>query len=137
MQYLSDSLFFWSSEFLEMATNATPGLQIAAVKQCASASPCLSKLSNVSFGFESKSRSCIELRSSSYVSPTKLSQSFKSVSVKYERMVPKAMSGASDKAPASGLPIDLRGRTKVYLNFFTVFWSPDDRLFIVFSHNHR
>ncbi|XP_009611205.1 enoyl-[acyl-carrier-protein] reductase [NADH] 2, chloroplastic-like [Nicotiana tabacum] len=93
-----------------MATNATPGLQIAAVKQCASASPCFSKLTNVSFGFESKSRSCTELRSSSYVSPTKLSQSFKSVSVKYERMVPKAMSGASDKAPASGLPIDLRGK---------------------------
>ncbi|XP_059289505.1 enoyl-[acyl-carrier-protein] reductase [NADH] 1, chloroplastic-like isoform X1 [Lycium ferocissimum] len=107
--YITHSSLF-SSEFLEMAANATPGLQITAVKQCTSASRRLSKLSNVNFGFESKSRSCTELKSSSYVSLTKLNQSYKLVSAKYERMVPKAMSGASDNAPASGLPIDLRGK---------------------------
>lgn len=93
-----------------MAANTTPGLQIQATKQCISASHNVSKLSNISFSFGSKRKSFTDFRSSSYISLTKPIQSFKSAPIKFERMVIKAMSGASEQVPVSGLPIDLRGK---------------------------
>lgn len=93
-----------------MAANTTSGLQIRATKQCISASHNVSKLSNISFSFGSKRKSFTDFRSSSYISLTKPIHSFKSAPIKFERMVIKAMSGASEQVPVSGLPIDLRGK---------------------------
>ncbi|CAN4118423.1 unnamed protein product [Withania somnifera] len=92
-----------------MAANTTPSLQIRATKQCISPSHDFSRLSNISFCF-GKRKSFTEFSSSSYVSLTKPIHSFKSAPVKFERLVTKAMSGASEQVPVSGLPIDLRGK---------------------------
>ncbi|MCD7456512.1 Enoyl-[Datura stramonium] len=93
-----------------MAANTIPGLQIRATKQCISASHNISELSNISFSFGSKKKSFTDFRSSSYISLTKPIHSVKSAPIKFERIVTKAMSGASEQVPVSGLPIDLRGK---------------------------
>ncbi|KAK4725542.1 hypothetical protein R3W88_028321 [Solanum pinnatisectum] len=93
-----------------MAANTTPGLQIQATKQCISASQNISKMSTMSFSFGSKRKSFTDFRSSSHISLTKPIHSFKLAPIKFERMVTKAMSGASEQVPVSGLPIDLRGK---------------------------
>uniref|UniRef100_O24258 Enoyl-[acyl-carrier-protein] reductase [NADH], chloroplastic n=1 Tax=Petunia hybrida TaxID=4102 RepID=O24258_PETHY len=68
------------------------------------------KLSNISFGFESKRKSVTDFRSASYISLTKQIHSSNLAPIKFERMVTKAMSGASENVPVSGLPIDLQGK---------------------------
>ncbi|MCD7456511.1 hypothetical protein HAX54_031949 [Datura stramonium] len=93
-----------------MAANTNPGLQIRATKQCISAAHNISKLSNISFSFGSKRKPFTNFRGSSFISLTKSIHSFKLAPIKFERMVTKAMSGASEQVPVSGLPIDLRGK---------------------------
>ncbi|XP_009616571.1 enoyl-[acyl-carrier-protein] reductase [NADH] 2, chloroplastic [Nicotiana tabacum] len=93
-----------------MAANTTPGLQIRATEQCISTSRNISNLSSISFSFESKRKSFTDFRGSSYISLSKPIDSSKLAPIKFEKMVTKAMSGASEQVPVSGLPIDLRGK---------------------------
>lgn len=99
-----------------MAANTTPGLQIRATEQCISTSRNISNLSSISFSFESKRKSFTDFRGSSYISLSKPIDSSKLAPIKFEKMVTKAMSGASEQVPVSGLPIDLRGCSKVSVN---------------------
>ncbi|XP_009767163.1 enoyl-[acyl-carrier-protein] reductase [NADH] 2, chloroplastic-like isoform X2 [Nicotiana sylvestris] len=93
-----------------MAANTNPGLQIRATEQCISASCNISNLSSISFSFERKRKSCTDFRGSSYISLSKPIDSSKLAPIKFEKMVTKAMSGAREQVPVSGLPIDLRGK---------------------------
>ncbi|XP_016444017.1 enoyl-[acyl-carrier-protein] reductase [NADH] 2, chloroplastic isoform X2 [Nicotiana tabacum] len=93
-----------------MAANTNPGLQIRATEQCISASCNISNLSSISFSFECKRKSCTDFRGSSYISLSKPIDSSKLAPIKFEKMVTKAMSGAREQVPVSGLPIDLRGK---------------------------
>lgn len=104
------------SSLSEMAANTTPGLQIQATKQCIPASQNVSKMSTMSFNFGSKRKSFTDFRSSSHISLAKPIHSFKLAPIKFERMVTKAMSGASEQVPVSGLPIDLRGCSEVSMD---------------------
>ncbi|KAL2228273.1 enoyl-[acyl-carrier-protein] reductase [NADH], chloroplastic [Sesamum indicum] len=94
-----------------MAATATPSTQIATPKPCISASCKTSRSRIACFGSETKGTSWTKLRSSSLISATQsLSKSYDCKPFKSERHVVKAMSGASDKQPLPGLPIDLRGK---------------------------
>ncbi|OIT27914.1 enoyl-[acyl-carrier-protein] reductase [nadh] 2, chloroplastic [Nicotiana attenuata] len=93
-----------------MAANTTPGLQIRATEQCISASRNISNMTSISFSFESKRKSFTDFRGSSYISLSKPIDRSKLTPIKFEKMATKAMSGASEQVPVSGLPIDLRGK---------------------------
>lgn len=95
-----------------MAATATPSTQVVTPKPCISASQRISRSSIAYFGNETKGTSWTKLRISS-LTPT--AQTFSKMNgcneLKFERHGIKAMSGASDRQPLPGLPIDLRGWT--------------------------
>ncbi|KAL0346289.1 UNVERIFIED_CONTAM: Enoyl-[acyl-carrier-protein] reductase [NADH], chloroplastic [Sesamum radiatum] len=94
-----------------MASTTTPSTQIATPKPCISAFSKTSRSRIACFGDETKGTPWTKLRSSSLISATQfLSKSYDCKPFKFERHVVKAMSGASDKQPLPGLPIDLRGK---------------------------
>lgn len=94
-----------------MAANTTAGSQIAVPKPCISASQRILKSSIANFGNEAKCESWRKLKCTSHISSTwSFYQKLNSSPLKYQRIVTKAMSAASDKEPLPGLPIDLRGK---------------------------
>lgn len=83
---------------------------IATGKLCVTASHKVSKPSIGIFGTEIRGASWTSLKSSCHISSTRsLSQSLTCAPVKFERVVTKAMSEASEIKTLPGLPIDLRG----------------------------
>lgn len=93
-----------------MAATTTPSMHIATGKLCVTTPRKVSKSSIGIFGTEVRGASWTCLKSSCHISSTRsLSQSFTSTPVKFERVVTKAMSEASEIKPLPGLPIDLRG----------------------------
>ncbi|KAG2671338.1 hypothetical protein I3760_14G130400 [Carya illinoinensis] len=93
-----------------MATAAS-GLQIAAVRPSFSSSRRLFKAGAAILGDNCKAASWNKLTSSCHISSViPLQRSFTSSSIKFDKFFTKAMSEASDNKPASGLPIDLRGK---------------------------
>ncbi|KAG7948053.1 hypothetical protein I3843_14G127500 [Carya illinoinensis] len=93
-----------------MATAAS-GLQIAAVRPSFSSSRRLFKAGAAILGDNCKAASWNKLTSSCHISSViPLQRSFTSSSIKFDKFLTKAMSEASDNKPASGLPIDLRGK---------------------------
>jgi enoyl-[acyl-carrier protein] reductase I len=82
--------------------------------------PCLSSsrkrimTSTANFSTEYKEASWTKLTSSSHISSRQpFLQSFTSGHVKFQKVVTRAMSGAAENNPLSGLPIDLRGQTSI------------------------
>ncbi|GFP79817.1 enoyl-[acyl-carrier-protein] reductase [nadh] chloroplastic [Phtheirospermum japonicum] len=94
-----------------MAATSTPGTQIVPPKPFVSASNRIFRSSIAHFSNETKGTSWTKLRSSSFLPST---QSFSKIYdcnvFKSEKRCIKAMSGASDKQPLPGLPVDLRGK---------------------------
>ncbi|CAA2976042.1 enoyl-[acyl-carrier-protein] reductase [NADH], chloroplastic-like [Olea europaea var. sylvestris] len=95
-----------------MAGTAIPSTQIAIPKPCISVARRTPSSSVAAFfGNEVKGITCAKIRSSSFISTTEsFSKSFNHHFLRFERKVIKAASGASDKQPLPGLPIDLRGK---------------------------
>ncbi|CAI9782757.1 unnamed protein product [Fraxinus pennsylvanica] len=95
-----------------MAGTAIPSTQIAMLKPCISAARRTPSSSIAAcFGNEVKGITCAEIRSSSFISTTELfSKSLNCNLLKSGRNLIKAVSGASDKQPLPGLPVDLRGK---------------------------
>ncbi|CAA2996163.1 enoyl-[acyl-carrier- ] reductase [NADH], chloroplastic-like [Olea europaea subsp. europaea] len=95
-----------------MAGTAIPSTQVAIPKPCISvASRTPSSSVAAFFGNEVKDITCAKIRSLSFISTTEsFSKSFNRHFLRSERKVIKAVSGASDKQPLPGLPIDLRGK---------------------------
>ncbi|XP_042958847.1 enoyl-[acyl-carrier-protein] reductase [NADH], chloroplastic-like [Carya illinoinensis] len=93
-----------------MATAAS-GLQIAAVRPSFSSSRRLFKAGAAILGDNCKAALWNKLTSSCHMSSViPLQRSFTSSSIQFDKFLTKAMSEASDNKPASGLPIDLRGK---------------------------
>lgn len=94
-----------------MAATATPATNIAILKPCICAYRNTSKPSLLNLVSDFKGESWTKLRSSLHISSTwSLNQNFGSSPLKFQRIVTKAMSEASNPEPLSGLPIDLRGK---------------------------
>ncbi|XP_073132371.1 enoyl-[acyl-carrier-protein] reductase [NADH] 2, chloroplastic-like [Henckelia pumila] len=89
-----------------MAANATPSTQIVAQRPAVSAYNRISRPSFAHFGSKTKVVTCEKLQSATQP----FSEIFEGNLLKSKRHVIKAMSGASDKQPLPGLPIDLRGK---------------------------
>lgn len=94
-----------------MAATATPGMHMATSKPCISSSRKNFKLNSAMFCTEFKEASWARLTSSSRISSAQsLCKNSVPTSLKQRNVVTKAMSGASENTPLSGLPIDLRGK---------------------------
>ncbi|XP_073043089.1 enoyl-[acyl-carrier-protein] reductase [NADH] 2, chloroplastic-like [Primulina eburnea] len=89
-----------------MAANATPRTQIVAQRPAVSAYHRISRPNFAHIGSKTKGVTWEKLRSATQP----FSKIFEGNQLKYKRHVIKAMSGASDKQPLPGLPIDLRGK---------------------------
>ena len=96
---------------LEMATTAASSLQIATARPCISSSRRLFKAGAAILGCNSKAVSWNKLTSACHISSVQpFQRSFTSSSIKFDKVVTKAMSEATENKPISGLPIDLRGQ---------------------------
>ncbi|KAI3446425.1 hypothetical protein Pfo_003090 [Paulownia fortunei] len=94
-----------------MAATATPSTQVVTPKPCFYASHRISRSSIAYFGNETNGASWTKLRSSSFLPATRsFSKTYDCNLLKFERHGIKALSGASDKQPLPGLPVDLRGK---------------------------
>ncbi|GMY16143.1 enoyl-[acyl-carrier-protein] reductase [NADH], chloroplastic [Fagus crenata] len=94
-----------------MATTAASSLQIATARPCISSSRKLFKAGAAILGGNSKVASWNKLTSACHISSAQpFHRSFTSSSIKFDKVVTKAMSEATENKPISGLPIDLRGK---------------------------
>ncbi|KAL6539863.1 Enoyl-[acyl-carrier-protein] reductase [NADH], chloroplastic [Orobanche hederae] len=94
-----------------MAATATPSTQIVPPKPFVSASHRISRSSIAYFASETKGTSWTKLRRSSFLPATRsFPKIYESKQLTPEKRCVKAMSGASDKQPLPGLPVDLRGK---------------------------
>ncbi|KAG2675076.1 hypothetical protein I3843_13G147400 [Carya illinoinensis] len=94
-----------------MATTAAPSLQIAAVRPSIFSSCRLFKSGAVILGGNSKAAPWNKLTSACHISSVQPFQlGFTSSSKRFDKVVTKAMSEASENKPITGLPIDLRGK---------------------------
>lgn len=104
-----------------MASITTPTMHLAKGQLCFTASGKVCQPSIGSFSTEVKRAPWTGLKSSLHISSARsLSHNLTSSPVKFERLVTKAMSEASDLKPLPGLPVDLRGCTsnlKFYFEF--------------------
>uniref|UniRef100_A0A2N9EEP4 Uncharacterized protein n=1 Tax=Fagus sylvatica TaxID=28930 RepID=A0A2N9EEP4_FAGSY len=92
-----------------MATTAASSLQIATARPCISSSRKLFKAGAAILGGNSKVASWNKLTSACHISSAQpFHRSFTSSSIKFDKVVTKAMSEATENKPISGLPIDLR-----------------------------
>ncbi|XP_071735867.1 enoyl-[acyl-carrier-protein] reductase [NADH], chloroplastic-like [Rutidosis leptorrhynchoides] len=92
-------------------TTVTPNMHVAIARPSTVSSCEVSKSSIAVFSSNVKGTSCAKLKSSCHISSTQLlSQNVKSSPLRCGRMITKAMSDSSDRAPLPGLPIDLRGK---------------------------
>ncbi|KAK1367447.1 enoyl-[acyl-carrier-protein] reductase [NADH], chloroplastic-like [Heracleum sosnowskyi] len=94
-----------------MASITTPTMHLAKGQLCFTASGKVCQPSIANFSTEVKGAPWTGLKSSLHVSSARsLSHNLTYAPVKFERLVTKAMSEASDLKPLPGLPIDLRGK---------------------------
>ncbi|KAE8674276.1 reductase [Hibiscus syriacus] len=94
-----------------MGTAAAPGSYMANIKPCISSSRKMLVSSTVNVSTEHKEASWTRLASFSNISSRQpFLHRITSKPVKFEKIVTRAMSEASDTKPLSGLPIDLRGK---------------------------
>lgn len=94
-----------------MAATAACGLQMAAVRPCISSSHRGVKAGVAVVGGNPKGASWTKLSSASHISSVQpFLQSFTSSSVKFDKVVTRAMAESSTNKPISGLPIDLKGQ---------------------------
>ncbi|KAK9224449.1 hypothetical protein WN943_009482 [Citrus x changshan-huyou] len=94
-----------------MAATAACSLQMAAVKPCISSSHRGVKAGVAVVGGNSKGASWTKLSSASHISSGQpFLRSFTSSSVKFDKVVTRAMAESSTNKPISGLPIDLKGK---------------------------
>ncbi|GLT76561.1 hypothetical protein SLA2020_482140 [Shorea laevis] len=94
-----------------MAVTTASSLQMATGRPCLSPSNRIVKAGAGILGANSRCLSWTKLTSTSHISSLQSFQrSFTSSSVKFNKFVPKAMSGSSENQPVSGLPIDLKGK---------------------------
>lgn len=94
-----------------MAATAACSLQMAAVRPCISSSHRGVKAGVAVVGGNSKGASWTKLSSASHISSVQpFLQSFTSSSVKFDKVVTRAMAESSTNKPISGLPIDLKGK---------------------------
>lgn len=99
-----------------MAATAASGLQMAAVRPCISTSRQVVKTGAAVYGGDSQKASWAKLASASHISTVQpLLRSLTTTSKKLDKVVTKAMAESSDGKPASGLPIDLRGRYSFFI----------------------
>ncbi|ESR59166.1 hypothetical protein CICLE_v10015082mg [Citrus x clementina] len=96
---------------LKMAATAACSLQMAAVKPCISSSHRGVKAGVAVVGGNSKGALWTKLSSASHISSGQpFLRSFTSSSVKFDKVVTRAMAESSTNKPISGLPIDLKGK---------------------------
>ncbi|XP_024047755.1 enoyl-[acyl-carrier-protein] reductase [NADH], chloroplastic [Citrus clementina] len=94
-----------------MAATAACSLQMAAVKPCISSSHRGVKAGVAVVGGNSKGALWTKLSSASHISSGQpFLRSFTSSSVKFDKVVTRAMAESSTNKPISGLPIDLKGK---------------------------
>ncbi|KAF5937180.1 hypothetical protein HYC85_024686 [Camellia sinensis] len=96
---------------LKMAATAATGLQISAARPSISSTSRIFKACAASVGADSKGISWARLASACHISSLQhFQRNFMSSPVKFERVVTRAMSESGENKPASGLPIDLKGK---------------------------
>lgn len=94
-----------------MAATAATGLQISAARPSISSTNRIFKACAASVGADSKGISWARLASACHISSLQhFQRNFMSSSVKFEKVVTRAMSESGENKPASGLPIDLKGK---------------------------
>uniref|UniRef100_A0A5B7ACQ0 Enoyl-[acyl-carrier-protein] reductase [NADH], chloroplastic n=1 Tax=Davidia involucrata TaxID=16924 RepID=A0A5B7ACQ0_DAVIN len=94
-----------------MAATAISGLQITAARPSITSTRRIFKAGVASVGADYKGASLARLVSTCNISPVQhFQRSFTSSPAKFEKVVTKAMSEGSENKPASGLPIDLKGK---------------------------
>ncbi|CAL5433849.1 unnamed protein product [Camellia sinensis] len=94
-----------------MAATAATGLQISAARPSISSTSRIFKACAASVGADSKGISWARLASACHISSLQhFQRNFMSSPVKFEKVVTRAMSGSGENKPASGLPIDLKGK---------------------------
>lgn len=108
---LCRSLFSSASfQLLKMATTAASSLQMAAARPCISSSHKAVRESATMFHTNSKATSWTKVSSACHISSIQSFQrTFTSSSIKFDKVVTKAMAETSEIKPDSGLPIDLKG----------------------------
>lgn len=103
-----------------MAACAASGLQMAAARPCVSSSRGVVKAGATILGANAKKAAWAKFASASHVSSIQpFQRNFMSSSVKFNKVVTKAISESSESKPVSGLPIDLKG-TVVFFLFLPV-----------------
>ncbi|ONH99166.1 hypothetical protein PRUPE_6G015200 [Prunus persica] len=94
-----------------MATTAASSLQMATARPCMSSSRRAFVSSAAMLNGNFKLASWTKLSSACHIASAQpFHRSFTSSSLKMDKFVTKAMAGASENKPASGLPIDLKGK---------------------------
>uniref|UniRef100_A0A5B7AAM0 Enoyl-[acyl-carrier-protein] reductase [NADH], chloroplastic n=1 Tax=Davidia involucrata TaxID=16924 RepID=A0A5B7AAM0_DAVIN len=94
-----------------MAATALSGLQISAARPSISSTRRIFRAGVASVGADSKGALWAKLASTCHItSGQHFQRNFMSSSAKFENFVTKAMSEGSENKPASGLPIDLKGK---------------------------
>ncbi|KAG8484908.1 hypothetical protein CXB51_021301 [Gossypium anomalum] len=95
-----------------MAATAASGLQLASARPCIASSRRVFKAGAANLDVNSKAVSWTKLVSACHLSQSlePFRRSFASSSVKFDKVVTKAMSESSENKPVSGLPIDLKGK---------------------------
>ncbi|KAI7991926.1 hypothetical protein LOK49_LG12G00784 [Camellia lanceoleosa] len=94
-----------------MAATAATGLQISAARPSVSYTNRIFKACAASVGADSKGISWARLASACHISSLQhFQRNFMSSPVKFEKVVTRAMSESGENKPASGLPIDLKGK---------------------------
>ncbi|KAL7199267.1 hypothetical protein ACSBR2_021535 [Camellia fascicularis] len=94
-----------------MAATAATGLQISAARPSISSTNRIFKACAASVGADSKGISWARLASACHISSLQhFQRNFMSSPVKFEKVVTRAMSESGENKPASGLPIDLKGK---------------------------
>ncbi|KAK8630337.1 hypothetical protein V6N13_079135 [Hibiscus sabdariffa] len=95
-----------------MAATAASGLQLASARPCIASSRRVFKAGAATLDANSKAVSWTKLASARNLSQSLVPfwRNFASSSVKFNKVVTKAMSESSETKPVSGLPIDLKGK---------------------------
>lgn len=94
-----------------MAATAATGLQISAARPSILSTNRIFKACAASVGADSKGISWARLASACHISSLqRFQRNFMSSPVKFEKVVTRAMSESGENKPASGLPIDLKGK---------------------------
>ncbi|XP_039034216.1 enoyl-[acyl-carrier-protein] reductase [NADH], chloroplastic-like [Hibiscus syriacus] len=99
-------------QFLRMAAIAASGLQLASARPCIASSYRVFKAGAANLVADSKAVSWTKLASARNLSQSlePFRPGFASSSINFKKVMTRAMSVSSENKPASGLPIDLKGK---------------------------